>query len=805
MQTQARVVVIGGGAIGVSTAYHLAKYGWKDVVLIEKHELTSGSTWMAAGNCSFFHGNYYCTQVNMKSIEIYKQLEAETGQSVGWHTTGSIRTADNPGRMEELGYIFSMNRCLGLDVSWVTPQQIGEMHPLMNTEGITAGLYWPDDGDVDPNGITMAMSIGAKKHGAVIQAHTQVTGIDQTASGEWRVHTDKGDITCEYVVNAAGLWGPEVARMVGLEIPSIAGEHTHILFEAIDAVVDRDSFLPLVRDPDRSIYIRQEMDSLILGLYESKVKQWHPRGVPWDYAQTELQPDIDHIADFIEHGIHRFPTMGETGFKHVTDGPITYTPNGDPLVGPAYPLKNFFHACGYSFGITQAGGIGHYLAGWIMNGEPEIDLWPVDSRRYGSYANWAYNHEKIEDTYPRLYAIICPNDWRDAARPNRTAPIYEYQKKAGAVFGDYYGWECPNYFTDNPDDRREHPGWKRNNSAPHVKAECRHVMENAGLLDLSRFAKTRITGPGAEAWLNRMTCQKVPTRDGRIALAPMLDPNGNFKSDMTVTRIADGDFFCVTASVGKRHDQHWLMQNLPDDGSVTLQDVTYSQGCFVLAGPKSRQVLAEACYNDVSNEAFAFGTSREIYIGRIKCRVQRMNYVGELGYEIFHPIESQLAVFETLMAAGSAHDLKMFGMYAMDSMRLEKGYMAWKSEINLHHTPLETNIAWTVKMDKDFIGKAGLEKQQAEGVSRQLVCLACEAEDADPWGYNPIFSEDKIVGMTSSGGYGHRTETSIALGYVPPPLAAPGTALEVEILGRKVAAKVVAMPLYDPQNERMKA
>jgi dimethylglycine dehydrogenase len=805
MQTQARVVVIGGGAIGVSTAYHLAKYGWKDVVLIEKHELTSGSTWMAAGNCSFFHGNYYCTQVNMKSIEIYKQLEAETGQSVGWHTTGSIRTADNPGRMEELGYIFSMNRCLGLDVSWVTPQQIGEMHPLMNTEGITAGLYWPDDGDVDPNGITMAMSIGAKKHGAVIQTHTQVTGIDQTASGEWRVHTDKGDITCEYVVNAAGLWGPEVARMVGLEIPSIAGEHTHILFEAIDAVVDRDAFLPLVRDPDRSIYIRQEMDSLILGLYESKVKQWHPRGVPWDYAQTELQPDIDHIADFIEHGIHRFPTMGETGFKHVTDGPITYTPNGDPLVGPAYPLKNFFHACGYSFGITQAGGIGHYLAGWIMNGEPEIDLWPVDSRRYGSYANWAYNHEKIEDTYPRLYAIICPNDWRDAARPNRTAPIYEYQKKAGAVFGDYYGWECPNYFTDNPDDRREHPGWKRNNSAPYVKAECRHVMEKAGLLDLSRFAKTRITGPGAEAWLNRMTCQKVPTRDGRIALAPMLDPNGNFKSDMTVTRIADGDFFCVTASVGKRHDQHWLMQNLPDDGSVTLQDVTYSQGCFVLAGPKSRQVLAEACYNDVSNEAFAFGTSREIYIGRIKCRVQRMNYVGELGYEIFHPIESQLAVFETLMAAGSAHDLKMFGMYAMDSMRLEKGYMAWKSEINLHHTPLETNIAWTVKMDKDFIGRAGLEKQQAEGVSRQLVCLACEAEDADPWGYNPIFSEDKIVGMTSSGGYGHRTETSIALGYVPPPLAAPGTALEVEILGRKVAAKVVAMPLYDPQNERMKA
>ncbi len=805
MKTQARVVVIGGGAIGVSVAYHLAKYGWQDVVLIEKHELTSGSTWMAAGNCSFFHGNYYCTQVNMKSIDIYQQLEAETGQSVGWHTTGSIRTADNPGRMEELGFIYSMNRCLGLDVSWVTPDDIQKMHPLMNVEGITAGLYWPDDGDVDPNGITMAMSIGAKKHGAEINTHTQVTGIDCTSSGEWLVHTDKGDITCEVVVNAAGLWAPEVAKMVGLEIPSIAGEHTHILFEAIDVVENRDGYLPLVRDPDRSIYIRQEMDSLILGLYESKVKQWNPRGVPWDYAQTELQPDIDHIADFIEHGIHRFPIMGETGFKHVTDGPITYTPNGDPLVGPAYPLKNFFHACGYSFGITQAGGIGHYLAGWIMNGEPEIDLWPVDSRRYGSYANWAYNHEKIEDTYPRLYAIICPNDWRDAARPNRTAPIYEYQKQAGAVFGDYFGWECPNYFTEAPEENRENPGWKRNNTFDIVGAECNHVMEKVGMIDLTRFAKTRITGAGAEAWLNTMTCQKVPVKDGRIALSPMLDHNGNFKSDMTVTKVRDNEYFCVTASVGKRHDQHWLMENLPADGSVCMEDLTYKMGCLVLAGPKSREVLAKACYDDVSNAAFPFGTSQEIYVGRTKCRVNRMNYVGELGYEIFHPIESQIAVYQTLMAAGPDVDLKMVGMYAMDSMRLEKGYLAWKSEMNVHHTPLETNVAWTVKLDKDFIGKAALEKQKADGVPRQLVCMVCEAEDADPWGYNPILNDDEIVGMTSSGGYGHRTGKSIALGYVPPALTDPGTQLEVEVLGKKLAAEVVAMPLYDPKNEKMKA
>ncbi|MCA1786393.1 MAG: FAD-dependent oxidoreductase, partial [Desulfobacteraceae bacterium] len=444
MKTNARAVVIGGGIIGVSVAYHLAKYGWKnDVVLLEKHELTSGSTWMAAGNVSFFHSNYYGSQVNKKSIEIYKDLEKETGQPAGWHTTGSIRTADNPGRMDELGYAYSMNRCLGLDVSYVTPEEMKKLHPYMSIDGLIGGLYWPDDGDVDPNSVTQAMAKGARQNGVEFNLHTMVTGISQKPNGEWVVKTDKGDITCEYIVNAAGLWAPEVSKMVGLEIPSISIAHTHILYEKIQAIDEAEGYLPLVRDPDRSIYLRQEMDSLILGMYEANGQQWKRRGVPWDYAQEELNPDLDNISDCIEAGMERFPILGETGFKHVTAGPITYTPNAEPLVGPAAPLKNFFQACGYSFGITQAGGIGHYLAGWMMNGEPEIDLWPMDSRRYGSYANWAYNTEKIADTYPRLYSTIYPNEVRPAARPNRTSPIYEYQKQANAVFGDYYGWECP--------------------------------------------------------------------------------------------------------------------------------------------------------------------------------------------------------------------------------------------------------------------------------------------------------------------------------------------------------------------------
>ncbi|MCG8688171.1 MAG: FAD-dependent oxidoreductase [Desulfobacterales bacterium] len=806
MKTNARAVVIGGGAIGVSVAYHLAKYGWEnDVVLIEKHELTSGSTWMAAGNVSFFHGNYYGTRVNMKSIEIYKGLEEETGQNVGWHTTGSIRTADNPARMDELGYAYSMNRCLGLDVSWLTPEEIGEKHPFIQTDGLLGGLYWPDDGDVDPNSVTQAMAKGARNHGVEINLHTMVEGIEQKDNDEWVVKTDKGDITCEYIVNAAGLWAPEVAKMVGIEIPSIAIAHTHILYEKIDAIVERDTYLPLMRDPDKSIYLRQEMDSMILGMYEANGQQWKRRGVPWDYAQEEINPDLDNIADCIEAGMERFPILGETGFKHVTAGPITYTPNGDPLVGPAAPLKNFFQACGYSFGITQAGGIGHYLAGWIMNGEPEIDLWPFDSRRYGSYANWAYNTEKIADTYPRLYAHIMPNEFRDAARPNRTSPIYEYQKQANAVFGDYYGWECPNYFPPEGEDGYEDPTWRRSNAFKHVKAECKHAMEKVGIIDLTRFAKTMVTGPGAKAWLNKMTCQKVPEVDGRIALSPMLDHNGNFKSDMTITRINEEAFFCVTASVGKKHDQHWMLENLPKDGSVCMEDITYKQGCLVLVGPDSRKVLEKIAYNDVSNDAFKFGTSQEIFVGRTKCRVNRMNYVGELGYEIFHDIQHQIGLYQALMTAGEEFDIKLIGMHAMDSMRLEKGYLAWKSEMNVHHTPLETNVAWTVKMDKDFIGKAGVEKQKSEGVPRQLVCLVVDADDTDAWGYNPIFAGDDMVGMTSSGGYGHRTEKSLALGYVPPEHAAAGSKLEVEILGVKRSAEVVAMPLYDPKNEKMKS
>lgn len=806
MKSHARVVVIGGGAIGCGVLYHLARYGWSDVVLVEKQELTSGSTWMAAGNCSYYHPNYYETKVQMWSVELYQALEAETGQPTGWHTTGALRLGSTQDRMDELCYNATKDRCLGLNVEVLPPEKVKELHPLINTDGILGALWHPDDGDVDPYQVTQAMAIGARKHGAEIYRFTMVTGISRKASGEWVVHTDKGDITCEHVVNAAGLWAPEVGRMVGLDIPSIPCEHHHILFETIPEAAERKEkgrHYPLVRDPDLSIYFRQEMDSFILGMYEDRAVPWHPEGVPWEYHQSMLPTDLDRISPYVEACFKRFPIMENAGLKHITCGPITYTPNGDPLVGPAFPLRNFWLCCGYSFGITQAGGIGRYLAEWMIDGQPSIDLWPADSRRYGSYVNKIYNLQKIADTYPRLYAVPFPHQFRDAARPVKTSPIYERQKAAGAVFGDTFGWERAYWFSDKVDDR-DVDSWRRSNWHEPVGREVKRVTEGVGVLDLTGFAKFIVSGPGAEAYLERLSCNYVPKKVGKVNIFPALTEQGTFLCDLTCNKLDENKYMVIGAAVAKRHDHHHLLLNLPDDGSVTLEDATTKMGCLVVTGPRSREVLQKLTESDLSSQALPFAHSKQILLDKIPVIINRMNFVGELGYELFHPIEQQLALHDQIMAAGEEFGIGYFGIRAMDSMRLEKGYCTWKGELNIHHTPWEAGLGWQVKLDKDFIGKEALIKQKEEGVPAKLVLLAVEADDADPYGYNGIYHEGRYVGMTSSGGYGHRVGKSLAMGYVEPELAKVGTKMEVEILDRRFPAEVVPMPLFDPKNQRLK-
>ena len=805
MKNQARVVVIGGGAIGCSILYHLAKAGWSDVVLVEKNELTSGSTWMAAGNCSFYHPNYYETKIQMWSVELYQKLEEETEQSTGWHTTGAIRLGSNQDRMDELKYNATKDRCLGLEAHIISPEEIKKLHPLMEVDGLMGALYHPDDGDVDPYGVTQALAIGARKYGAEIYRFNRVTGISQKPGGEWVVHTEKGDITCEIVVNAGGLWAPEVGRMVGLDIPSIPCEHHHILFERINAVDERETMLPLVRDPDDSFYLRQEGDSLILGMYEAAAVPWHPEGVPWDYFQRELPTDLDRILPYVEACIKRVPVMENAGMKHITCGPITYTPNGDPLVGPAYPLRNFWHCCGYSFGITQAGGIGRYLAEWIVEGQPSTDLWPTDSRRYGSYVNHTYLMEKVADTYPRLYAVPFPNQFRDAARPVKVSPIYDRQKAAGACFGDTFGWERPNWFAPEGMEPRDVDSWRRSNWFEPVGQEVKAANERAAILDLTGFSKFRVSGPGAESYLNNLSCNQVPVKVGRVAIFPALTHQGCFLCDMTVTKTAEDTYMVITAAVAKRHDHHHLLLNLPDDGSVCLEDVTTQYGCLIVVGPRSRDILKKLTDADLSNEAFPFATSQNILVSRVPVQANRLNFVGELGWELFHPIEQQIALYEALVEAGREFGLGNLGIRAMDSMRLEKGYCTWKGELNILHTPWEAGLGWQVKPDKgDFIGKEALLKQKAEGIPCKLVLMTVEAGNADALGYNGIYQDGRYVGMTSSGGYGYRVQKSLAMGYVEPGLAEPGTKLEVEILDERFPAQVVSMPYYDPKNERMK-
>jgi dimethylglycine dehydrogenase len=597
--------------------------------------------------------------------------------------------------------------------------------------------------------------------------------------------------------------------MAGLDLPSIACEHHHILYETMpEALVrkERGRHFPLVRDPDLSIYFRQELDSFILGMYESTAVPWYPDGVPWEYHQSELPTDLERITPWVENCIKRFPIMENAGLKHITCGPITYTPNGDPLVGPAFPLRNFWLCCGYSFGITQAGGIGRYLAEWMVDGQPSIDLWPADSRRYGGYANRRYNLQKIQDTYPRIYAIPFPDQFRDAGRPVKTAPIYERQKAAGAVFGDTFGWERAQWFSPGSPGEKTVDSWRRTNWHEPVGAECRRVMEGAGLLDLSGFSKFIVSGPGARAWLDWLGCNIVPRRTGRVNIFPALTESGTFLCDLTCNKLEDNRYMVVSAAVGKRHDHHHLLLNLPDDGSVVLEDATTKMGCLVIAGPKSRDVLQKLTETDMSAQAFPFAASRQILLDHVPVLANRLTFVGELGWELYHPMEQQLYLYDRLMEAGAEFGLADFGIRAMDAMRLEKGYCTWKGELNIHHTPWEAGLDWQVKLDKgDFIGRSALIEQKEKGVVQKLVLMTVASRDAEALGYNGLYHDGQYVGMTSSGGYGHRVGQSLAMGYIRPDLAEPGTKLEVEILDERFTATVAPRPYYDPANERMKA
>ncbi|MEE9271759.1 MAG: FAD-dependent oxidoreductase [Robiginitomaculum sp.] len=812
MKSTAKVVVIGGGVVGVSTLYHLVKKGWSDVMLIERKELTSGSTWHAAGLLPLFNMSYSVGQLHKYSVELYKRLEEETGQDVGIRPVGNIRLATNQDRMDEYHQYAGVAQTIGVNVEFLTPDEVIDIWPFAKKDRLVGAMRHPDDGYVQPADLTQAFAIGARAGGAKIHRQTTVTDIVQLKDGRWKVKTDKGDVVCEHVVSATGNFARRTGAMIGLDIPVVPVEHQFIVTEAHkDIQARRAQGLPelgVLRESDGSWYMREEADGLLLGPYEKGAPACYIDG-PDPKSEYELfQEDLDRLMPHIESAIARVPMFAVLGIKKVYNGAIAYTPDGNPIVGPAWDKKNFWLNEGHSFGITAAGGAGWQLAEWIVEGEPSVDMLGVDPRRFGAYATKSFLIEKNEEAYADVFAIHYPDEERSAARPLRTSPCYDRMKDKGAVFGQLFGWERPNFFAPEGMPQEDDWSFRRSSYFEHVGEECKNVMENVGLLDMTAFAKCRIQGPGALAFLNWVLANKMPVKPGRIGLCHGLTSKGGIHSEFTVQREGKECFYLVSAGAYHRLDHDWLKKHMPTDGSVQFTDLTNSMGVLVVAGPKSRDLLQPICGADLSSDAFPWLTGQETYVGHAPVKLIRVNFVGELGWEIHHPIEYQNHIFDTLFKHGEKHGLKPFGIRAMDSMRLEKSYRLVGTEMSIEYSAYESDLGRFVNLKKKdgFLGKDALLTWQERGFDNAFVTLEIlGVKDADVLGNNPIYKNGEVIGRATGGGYGWRIGKSLALAMVHPSHAAIGTDLEIDILGDRYKCRVLEESPYDPANEKLRS
>ena len=835
MRSQARVVVIGGGVVGVSTLYHLAKKGWTDAVLVERKELTSGSTWHAAGLLPLFNMSYSVGQIHKYSVGLYRRLEAETGQNVGFRQVSNIRLARTRDRMDEFFFYKGVAETIGVEVKLLTPAQVKEAWPLCETDGIIGAIQHPDDGYIQPADLTQALAKGARAMGGEINRNTVVTAIERAASAGWVVKTDKGDIACEHVVSCTGNFARRTGAMVGLDVPVIPVEHQYIVTEPHPAIVERQRKgrpeMGVLREADSSWYMREENGGLLLGPYEKGAPCCYVDG-PSPQSEYELfQEDLDRLAPHIETAIARVPAFGEVGIKKVYNGAIAYTPDGSPIVGPAWDLPNFWLNEGHSFGVTAAGGAGWQIAEWIVEGEPSIDMMGVDPRRFGPYATKGYLKAKNEEAYANVFTPHYPDEERQAARPLKTAPCYDRLQKLGAVFGSVYGWERPNWFApkgygidlaslEKPDvlTNENHPrpdanrkvkevwSFRRSNYFEPVGKEIANVTSGVGLQDMSPFAKAIVSGKGARQWLDRILANRIPKTRGRIALCHLLSKNGGVRAEFTVYERRPDEFYLVSAGALERHDHDTLRKLLPKDGSVDLQSVTQENGVLVLAGPRARELLQKLTDTDLSNGAFPWLSGKAISVGPVELDALRVNFVGELGWELHHPIATQNALFDLLMRAGEEFGIKPFGIRAMLSMAVEKSYRLVGRELSIEYAALESGLDRFVHPNKgDFIGRDALVHWREKGFANRFVTLELDGiTDTDARGSEPIRRNGEIVGRCTSGGYGWRVKKSLALAMVRPDLGEIGSELEVTILGKPHRAIVIAESPFDPLNERLR-
>ena len=805
MSEHVEIVVIGGGAVGCSVLYHLAKMGRADAVLLEQDELTSGSTWHAAGNVPTFSTSWGVMKLQQYSAKLYRELAADADYPINYHVTGSVRLAHTAERRDEFRHVASMARANGLEYALLSPAELRERYPLVETHDLDCALWDPLDGDIDPAQLTQALAAGARRMGAAIRRFTRVVGLARMASGEWRVTTDKGEIVAGIVVNAGGYRAGEVMALLGVRLPIVTLSHQYLVTEDVPELVGRGERLPLLRDPDMSYYLRQERDGFILGPYEWQATAMWRDGIPADFAHQLWNDDLARLDRYIEDACARVPALGTIGVKRVVNGPIPYSPDGNPYIGPAHGLRGFFHCNTFSFGIAQAGGAGKAMAEWVLHGAPEWDLWGLDPRRYTGYATAAYTEAKAIEVYQNEYASSYPFEERPAGRPARTSPLYAVLAAKGARFGARGGWERPTWFA-GPEDGPDTLTFRRARTCfEAVGREVAAVRERVGILDLPGFTKFIVHGAGAAAWLDRLLCTRLPSV-GRIGLTYALTPGGKILSEFTVTRLAPDRFYLCAASGAEWHDEDVLTAALPGDGSVAIDVVSARLGTLVLAGPRAREVLAAVTRADVSNAGFPWMTMREIEIGTAVVMALRVNYVGELGWELHAPMETLVGLYQALWAAGEPHGIADFGIYAVESLRLDKGYRGWKSDLEIGYSPLEAALERFVSVKKaDYVGRAGILAERQRGSTQRMVPLVFEdAGDADAPALASVFLGAERVGLVTSGGWSYTLGRSVALAFVRIDLAVAGQALEVEVFGERRVAQVAVEPLYDRENARLR-
>ncbi len=856
MKPYYRAIVIGGGVVGCSVLYHLAKAGWTDIMLIERSELTSGSSWHAAGGFHTLNGDPNVAKLQAYTVQLYKELEELSGQSCGLHLTGGAMVADSPERMDFLRLAHAKGRYLGMDTELITPSEVKAMFPLMDETNFVGAMWDPVEGHLDPSGTTVAYSKAAKKLGAEIVLRNPVKELTQDADGMWNVVTEQGTVKAEHVVNCGGLWAREIGRMVGLELPVLAMEHHYLLTEDIPEVMEFNKSTGRemigVMDFKGEIYTRQERNGVLLGTYEKACKPWSPVNTPWDFGHELLAPDLDRIAPSLEVGFRHFPGIEKAGIKQIINGPFTFAPDGNPLVGPVQGLTNFWCACAVMAGFSQGGGVGLALSNWMVNGDPGFDVWGMDVARWGEWATLRYTNAKVRENYSRRFSIRFPNEELPAARPAQTTPLYDTMLAQNAVMGDSWGLETPLWFAPRGSEPKDIVSFRRSNDFEHVGNEVRAVRERVGVTEIANFAKYEVSGPGAEEFLNRLMTNRMPKK-GRITLTPMLNEFGKLIGDFTIAKAGDERFMIWGSSAAAKYHMRWFEKHLPKDGSVRLHRFDMTLVGLSIAGPKSQALLQKLVDVDVSSKAFRFMDYREMAVGGAPCIVNRITYTGDLGYEIWMQPAYERLVYKAIKEAGQEFGIADFGMRALLSMRLEKNFPTWFRELRPIYGPFEGGMDRFIKMEKnDFVGRDAAAREQAEGPRLRRVSFVVDALDADVMGDEPIWAkvngtdygtiekphgfgaprfdasgkesriseaeedaaavrgisdgEWRVVGWVTSGGYAHYVGKSMAQGYVPAALAEDESShlFEIEILGHRRPARINIEPLFDPSGEKMR-